>query len=225
KVSEETLAFQRAKLGPNHPDTLMSMMNLANSYGALGRHADALKLYEQTLARHKAKLGPEHTHTLLTRHTLADRHHAVDRGAEAMPIIDECLKRAAGKVVHPLLIPMVVDLRLRYFEKANDPAGCRATAEMWEKLKRTDPGSLYDAACMRAITAGVIRANDQSEKAANDAAAEADRAMAWLKQAVAAGYKDAAHMKRDTDLDALRDRQDFKNLLAQLEAGQEKDRK
>ena len=43
--------------------------------------------------------------------------------------------------------------------------------------------------------------------------------MAWLKQAVAAGYKDAAHMERDKDLDALRDREDFKKLLAELGAG------
>jgi hypothetical protein len=31
-------------------------------------------------------------------------------------------------------------------------------------------------------------------------------------------YTDAAHMKQDKDLDALRDRDDFKKLLAELEA-------
>jgi hypothetical protein len=41
--------------------------------------------------------------------------------------------------------------------------------------------------------------------------------MAWLTQAVAAGYKDADHMKKDKDLDALRDREEFKKLLAELE--------
>ena len=41
--------------------------------------------------------------------------------------------------------------------------------------------------------------------------------MAWLKQAVAAGYKDAAHMKQDNDLDSLRHREDFKKLVAELE--------
>lgn len=42
--------------------------------------------------------------------------------------------------------------------------------------------------------------------------------MAWLKQAVAGGYKDVAHMKMDKDLDALRQREDFNDLLAGLEA-------
>jgi hypothetical protein len=43
-----------------------------------------------------------------------------------------------------------------------------------------------------------------------------DRAMALLHKAVQAGYKDAARMKADTDLDALRERDDFKKLLAEL---------
>ena len=32
-----------------------------------------------------------------------------------------------------------------------------------------------------------------------------------------AGYKDAAQMKKDTDLDPLREREDFKKLQAELE--------
>ncbi len=39
-----------------------------------------------------------------------------------------------------------------------------------------------------------------------------------MKQAVEKGYKDVAHMKKDRDLDALRDRDDFKALLKELES-------
>jgi hypothetical protein len=39
-----------------------------------------------------------------------------------------------------------------------------------------------------------------------------------LRQAVQQGYKDVAHMKKDPDLDALRQRPDFRQLLADLEA-------
>ena len=42
--------------------------------------------------------------------------------------------------------------------------------------------------------------------------------MDWLQQAVAAGYRNVAHIKKDNDLDALRDREDFKKLIAELEA-------
>jgi hypothetical protein len=46
----------------------------------------------------------------------------------------------------------------------------------------------------------------------------ARRAIQLLRQAVGKGFKDAALVKRDTDLDALRERDDFKKLLAELEA-------
>ena len=67
--------------------------------------------------------------------------------------------------------------------------------------------------------AAVIRATDMSPTAAEQADAEADRAMAWLTKAVAAGYKDVAHMKKDTDLVSVRDRADFRKLVAELKAG------
>lgn len=73
-------------------------------------------------------------------------------------------------------------------------------------------GSLYDIACLYAITSG--KHVDKPEKAK----AEADKAMDSLRKAVSAGYKDAAHMKKDTDLDSLRGRDDFQKLMAELEA-------
>jgi hypothetical protein len=88
---------------------------------------------------------------------------------------------------------------------------------MWDKLKRTDVESLYQSACYRAVTAAVLRAADKSASAAHQADADADGAMTWLKQAVAAGYKDATQMKKDNDLDSLRARKDFKKLIAELD--------
>jgi hypothetical protein len=46
--------------------------------------------------------------------------------------------------------------------------------------------------------------------------------MAWLKQAVAAGYRDATHMRKDNDLESLRGRDDFNKLIAELERVQTK---
>ena len=52
--------------------------------------------------------------------------------------------------------------------------------------------------------------------------AYAARAVQLLREAVAHGYKDVAHMKKDPDLNPLRARPDFQQLLADLE---QKDRK
>ena len=126
--------------------------------------------------------------------------------------IDECLRRAAGEAFEPSFSGLA-DKRLRLFEKAADAAGCRATAQLWENTNFKDAESHFHAARYRAVTAAVLAAG-KSPDAASQSAVEADRSMAWLKKAVAAGYKDAAHMKQDRDLDALRSRTDFQKLLA-----------
>ncbi len=48
---------------------------------------------------------------------------------------------------------------------------------------------------------------------------DAELATGWLTKAVAAGYntrRHLAHMTRGSDLDALRERPDFRRLLAEL---------
>jgi serine/threonine protein kinase len=222
KLHEETLAIRKRVLPPDHPDTLLSMNNLANSYADLNRPVDALKLREETLAARKRVLPPDHPDTLTSMVNLADSLIRLDRGDEAISLLDEFLSKApATPAVDPRLIPHAFGLRGKHFQKAGDPAGCRATAEMCEKLNRTDAESLYEAACLRAMTAGV-QAKAKADDAAKLAQDDADRAMPWLHQAVTAGYKDVAHLKKDTDLDALRERGDFKKLIAELEAKSEK---
>jgi serine/threonine protein kinase/tetratricopeptide (TPR) repeat protein len=219
KLHEETLSLRKARLGPDHPDTLMSMYNLAFGYHTLGRYADALRLREDTLALRKTRLGPDHPETLRTMWVLAESLTQLGRGAEAVPVVDDCFRLGAGQVnCPPELLAGVVFIRLRHFEKAGNEAGCRTTAEMWESLKRADAASLYNAARMRAVTAAVCRPADDSATGRKQADAEADRAMAWLTRAVAAGYHDAAGLRQDTDLDALRDRPDFAKLVTTSEA-------
>jgi serine/threonine protein kinase len=196
----------------HHPNALKCMLNLAQCHQALGRREDALKLREEVLAARRRTLPPDHPDTLASMWGVARCLAECDRGAEAIPVIDDCLRRAAGKPVNPRLMPGVALLRLRHFSAAGDLAGCRATAEMWEKLDRRDPTSLTVAAHMSAAAAGVAaRAN----KAAA-AAAAADRAMEWLTRAVAAGFRDRPALTAVTDFDSLRDRPDFQKLLASL---------
>jgi hypothetical protein len=86
---------------------------------------------------------------------------------------------------------------------------------MWERLGRTDPASLYQAASFRAVTANVLRTTSKS--AGVEAAAEDDRAVVWLKQAVAAGFKNVARLRNDADFAALHGRKDFNKLLGDLQ--------
>lgn len=215
KLGEETLAARRRVLPPDHPDTLSSMHNLAVNYASLDRHADALNLRKEALAAQRRVLPPDHPDLLLSLWGVAASLIKLDRGAEAVPLIDECVTRGAGKLVDPRMIPTVMDMRLRHFQKANDPAGCRDTAALWEKLDRRDADSLYNGACCLAV-ASAIQAKADGADAARLSNVDADRAMTWLTKAIAAGYKDRANMAKDADLDTLRRRDDFKTLLAAL---------
>ncbi len=66
----------------------MSMGNLASSYTALGRHADALKLREETLALSKARLGPDHPEAPATARAQAYAALAADRTSEGLVLLE-----------------------------------------------------------------------------------------------------------------------------------------
>lgn len=217
-LDEETVKLQKAKLGPDHPETIGSIHNLARSYAELGRVAEALALQEETLNLMKSKLGPDHPDTLNSHWGVITSLISLKRLDDAMPKIDEVLvladmAAAAGKRPHPGLVPKMYQFRLAIQKDKIDAAGCQATAEMWEKLNRTDAASLFRAACFRAVCTAVLR-----EKMESGVEEQADQSIAWLQKAIAAGYKNVEQMKKDKDLDPLRDREDFKKLLAELEA-------
>jgi tetratricopeptide (TPR) repeat protein len=67
----------------------------------------------------------------------------------------------------------------------------------------------YDFACFYAVTSG---------KATDKKRAYADRAMELLRKAVQAGFGSGAQMAKDADLDPLRDREDYRQLLKDLGA-------
>jgi eukaryotic-like serine/threonine-protein kinase len=215
KLHKETLKLRQDNLGLDNLDTLWSMSNLADTYADLKQYAEGLMLFAQALELQKNKIGADHPDTLWTAGGVARCLVMLNRGAEAVPIIDECCQRAAGKVVDPRLFPRLVTHRLRHFEKTKDAVGCQQTAAMWEKLNRTDADSLYLAACFRAVTAGVFRQRPEAGATglAND---EADRAMQWLRQAIAAGYADVPVLLNDTGFSDLRGRADYADLLWDL---------
>jgi serine/threonine protein kinase/tetratricopeptide (TPR) repeat protein len=227
EVREKTLALRTARLGSHHPDTLTSMNNLALSYEALDRRAEALKLYEDVLALRRVELGPDHPDTLDSISNLALTYDTLGRRAEALVLHEEALAmyKARQGPDHPdtLLRRISVASCLVHLGRgAEAAADCRRAAEAWENLGGSNASSLYNAACFRAATAAALRAADKSPAGAQQAEAEADRAMAWLERAVAAGFRGAANVAEDHDLDALRHRADFKELLERLRAAKPK---
>ena len=85
-----------------------------------------------------------------------------------------------------------------------------AVAEVAELTKSLNwnASQWYDFACIYSLA---------TSKFADKKQEYAGRAIELLTKAVKAGYKDAAHMATDTDLDPLRNRDDFKKLLVDLQ--------
>jgi serine/threonine protein kinase len=217
KLCEQTLTTVTQKLGPEHPQTLLCMQKLGICYDRLRRYADALKLHQEVLAVMKKNFAPNDPDIVRAKWAVADEFERLNRTDEALALIDDCLRHAGNAAVDAEVVPEVMQLRLRLFVHKKDVSGCRQTAEMWENLHRDGAESLYTAARMRAIVAGVIKgASGDSAAASAEANAELDRAMNWLTQAVAAGFTDMTELKRAKELNALRDREEFKKLFAEM---------
>jgi serine/threonine protein kinase/tetratricopeptide (TPR) repeat protein len=221
KLREETLALRMASQGPRHPDTLWSKHDLGKSYLAMDRPVEAFKLFEETLASRKAVLGSDHIDTIWAMDDLASSQDALGRHPEALKLREEVLSRLRANrgLDHrdTLAGQMAVAKSLIKVGRSAEAAElARQVASLWEKRKDTDPKSLYLAASYRALAATAVRAADPSADGAKQASAEADRAMAWLQKGVAAGWSDVIQMRADRNLDAIRDRADFKALTSQL---------
>ncbi len=82
------------------------------------------------------------------------------------------------------------------------------------------PADAYDAACLLSRCVRRVSKHDKLDDKERQQAAQfyGDEAMKLLRAAVSKGFKNVAHMKKDTDLDPLRKRDDFQKLVAELEA-------
>jgi len=74
---------RRRVLGPEHPDTLTSMSNLASTYRNQGRWTEAEELEVQVMETRRRVLGPEHPDTLASMNNLASTYWNQGRWTEA----------------------------------------------------------------------------------------------------------------------------------------------
>jgi hypothetical protein len=132
---------------------------------------------------------------------------ALDRHADALPDWDKTVELSAPNERH---VPRVSRALARV--RAGKVDDAMAEVAELTKLKGWPAVQLYDFASIYSLASA-------KDKAKQDEYAQ--RAVALLRQAVQAGYKDVAQLKRDDDLDPLRQRDDFKMLLAELDKGKE----
>jgi serine/threonine protein kinase len=93
------------------------------------------------------------------------------------------------------------------------------TAEIRRDLGWDPPADAYDAACFLSRSVTIVAKHEMLNATQRQEAARfyGDAAMRLLREAVSKGYKDVAHLKEDTDLNPLRQREDFRKLVAAME--------
>ncbi|HEV3342954.1 MAG TPA: tetratricopeptide repeat protein [Pirellulales bacterium] len=93
EVFQKALNTRKARLGPDHRDTLASMNHLARAYQISGQLAKAMPLFEETLEKRKAALGPDHPDTLESMNNQAGAYLAGDQRAMSTPLFEETLEK------------------------------------------------------------------------------------------------------------------------------------
>jgi tetratricopeptide (TPR) repeat protein len=100
---KRALTGRRRLLGDEHPDTLESMNDMAETLRELGELQSALKLHEQALAGHRRVLGDNHPRALYSMNNVAETLRELGDAESALKLQEQALagRRQALGEEHP----------------------------------------------------------------------------------------------------------------------------
>jgi tetratricopeptide (TPR) repeat protein/aminoglycoside phosphotransferase (APT) family kinase protein len=238
-------AFEKAvailqTLADAHPDVPNFRAALASSHFNIGVVLEHTGQPAEALAAHAKARGIRQqladAHPAVTRYQqdLASSHYNIGVVLEKQGQLAEALAAYAKARdirqkladVHPTAPEYqrdVADSLYRFGlvqRRSGRPAAASASFRkaigILEGLSTLTSQDHYNLACDYALLTG-IAAEPGAKMTAAEGQAAADRALATLRRAIAAGYRNLDWMRRDTDLDPLRKRPDFQKMLADLE--------
>jgi serine/threonine-protein kinase len=204
-----------------------AQLSRANTLVRMGRRPDALQASQQAVATARSVMEMEPTSSRQTLYVRCSKQRAdvlmsEQRTGEALAILrDACRvqESVAGADPQSVYHRSTLATTLASFGNAAVATGEREearqaflrAADLSRSLGAQFPGQRYNQACFTALAIPL------SPPAARDSMAAA--AVALLRQAIDAGYGDRQHMAKDSDLDPLRARADFRQLMARSEPG------
>jgi tetratricopeptide (TPR) repeat protein len=236
-------AYERARailrrLADAHPTVTQFQRDLANCLGHIGelkldvgKRAEAFVEFHAELAIEQKLVAASPAVTDFQRQ-LESTHEDLGRLLGREGHRNEALAefRAALAIIQKLAAdnPTVVDFRSRLANclarigKLQQAVGrtteaadaYRKAVAIMERLPPT-PVNTYDLACFHALLFGVA-GRPASGLTAAEGQTEEYQAMHFLREAVAAGYRQLAWMRNDSDLDPLRSRPGFQLLMMDL---------
>lgn len=94
---KSVLAICEQVLGPDHPDTLSALNNLANLYWNQGKYEQAEPLYQRALKTFERVLGPNHPNTIIVRENYANLLQKMKQKTEVVRSKPKAARKRAGK--------------------------------------------------------------------------------------------------------------------------------
>jgi hypothetical protein len=110
------------------------------------------------------------------------------------------------------------DLAATLLDVGEYAAAAEAAGEL-SRIAFEPAGDAYLAACLfsRCVVLAEMDSSLPQARRQERAKTHGDRAVAALREAVAKGYADVANVRKEKDLDPLRQRPDFQKLIAELD--------
>ena len=224
RTSHEKAIQLYERLVAQSPAVPIYVVSLAGAYSNMGRWVGdqgqleealswlkkSVDILEEALRRDSRVAKVRETLTVACW-TRAMTLSGLDRYAQALEDWDRALELDNGRY----------HLQLRLRRASNllnlkDHARAAADAAAIAGTSTATAEDLYNAACVYALCSQLASAD------APLADSYAGHAVRLLRLAVAKGFDDVEHMKQDADLETLRSREEFQQLIKDLEAGSAK---
>jgi eukaryotic-like serine/threonine-protein kinase len=242
--AEAQVSYQRAvdllqKLCAAHPENAVAQSHFARSRQNLGKVLTKMGKPEQALVPLRAalesseRLGREHPGVVEYQDDMARGHQYLAAALGRLGRVPDAEKAYTDAVAvrermfqaHPTESHNFAQLFQLFnergdFERANHQAAAavasyKSAIKLIEGRPHKTADQLYDLAAVHAKLSGMGTESASGLKT-GDGRAEADKAMTGLEKAVGAGFRNVEQLRKDPDLDSLRQREDFKKVLERL---------
>jgi serine/threonine-protein kinase len=209
----------RERLAAEHPNVPEYALNLGVGYAnfgnfltAGGQAAQALSWYGKAIALLRDTPDTLAPGSAPVRQSLGTSYEGragaltlLERYPEALADWDKAIAVAEDAERYSLRL-----MRAGTLARSGQVAQAVSAVEQVLDAAKADANRTYLAACVFAIASGHSKDGATAES-------HAVRAITLLRQAVAKGYKDLKNIQTDNDLNALRQRADFKKLLQEMQ--------